>query len=127
MLMELICMARIGYFEGSDSSLLAKLAAERIETVPISNAVDGHGRYVNHLKKGEVDVVIGYLHKVIPADRLHEKPSDILHACMIHKIPVLLIAPAEVHEKARKLLGDVGPNIIVVAPSEVEAQLKKYL
>ena len=127
MLMQLSCMTRIGYFEGSDPSLLAKLAAESIETVPISNAVDGHGRYINHLKKGEVDVVIGYLHKVIPSDRMHEKPSDILHACMIHQIPVLLIAPAEVREKARRILGDVGPNVIVVAPDEVEAQLKKYL
>jgi hypothetical protein len=120
-------VARVGYFEGSDSLLLAKLSAEGIETVPISNAVDGHGRYVNHLRKGEVDVVVGYLHKVIPANRIHEKPSDILHACMIHKIPVILVAPGEVHDKARRLLGDVGPNVSVVGPDEVENQIKKHL
>lgn len=120
-------MGKVGYFEGTDSLVLAKLSAEGIETVPISNAVDGHGRYVNHLTKGEVDVVVGYLHKVIPADRIHEKPSDILHACTIQNIPVLLVAPAEVREKARRLLGDVGPNVIVVAPSEVESQIMKHL
>lgn len=120
-------MGKVGYFEGTDSLVLAKLSAEGIKTVPVSNAVDNHGRYVNHLKRGEVDVVVGYLHKVIASDGINLKPSDILHACMVQNIPVLLVAPGEVREKARTLLGDVGPNINVVAPSEIESHVMKYI
>jgi len=120
-------MGKVGYFEGTDSLILAKLSAEGIETVPLSNAVDGHGRYVNHLRKGEVDVVVGYLHKVIPADKINEKPSDRLHACAMHNIPVLVIAPTEVREKAVRMLGDVGPNVQIVSQDEVEARIRKYL
>jgi hypothetical protein len=120
-------LGKVGYFEGTDSLVLAKLSAEGIKTVPISNAVDKHGRYVNHLTKGEVDVVVGYLHKVIASDGINEKPSDMLHACMVQNIPVLLVAPAEVREKAWRLLDDVGPNITVVAPSEIESQIMKHL
>ena len=126
MLVELCHVTRIGYFEGSPSLLLAKLSAEGMETVPISNAGDGHGRYVNHLQKGEVDVVIGYLHKVMATDGMHVKPSDILHACMIHNIPVILMVPAGVIEKARRQLGEVGPNVTVVAPEEVETEIRKH-
>ena len=120
-------MAKVGHFEGTDSLVLAKLSAEGIETIPVSTAVNAPGRYVNHLKKGEVDVVVGYLHKVIPRDKVNERPSDILNACTVHNIPVLLVAPTEVREKAQKLLGDIGPNVTVVAPGEVESQIMKHL
>ena len=120
-------MGRVGYFEGTDSLVLSKLSAEGIETVPVSNAVDSHGRYVNHLTKGEVDVVVGYLHKVIAADGINEKPSDILHACKVQNIPVLLVAPNEVREKAGRRLGDVGANVTIVAPGEIESQIMKHL
>jgi hypothetical protein len=125
-------MARIGYFEGTDPLLLTKLAAEGVETLPIANTWDGHGKYVNHLGKGEVNVVVGYLHKVLPAEEartalLSFMLDHLLSACKVYEIPVLLIVPATLHEKAKKILGDAGPNIHLVAPEELEAQLRKYL
>ena len=57
-------MARIGYFEGTDPLLLTRLAVEGIETLPLSNTWDHYGKYVNHLYRDEVDVIVGYLHKV---------------------------------------------------------------
>ena len=125
-------MARVGYFEGTDPLLLASLAAEGVETLPIANTWDAHGKPVNHLSKGEVDVVIGYLHKVIPAGQgrspMFELLLDnLLLACKTHNIPVLLIAPSKVHEKARKLLGKMGSNVRLVSPEELEPQIRKYL
>lgn len=120
-------MARVGYFEGTDPLLLAKFAAEGIETLPLANTWDGHGKYVNHLSKGEVNVVVGYLHKVIPAEQERMGPADLLFACKTWDIPVILIAPAASRDKAKKLLADIGRNVQVVAPEEVEAEIRKHL
>ncbi len=120
-------MARVGYFEGTDSLLLAKLAAESIETLPVANTWDGHGTYVNHLGKGEVNVVVGYLHKVVPVESERSNPSDLLFACKIHNIPVVLVAPASALERAKSLIGDAGPNIRIVTPEELEAEIRKHL
>lgn len=111
---------------------MSKLAAEGIETLPIANTLDGHGKNVNQLSKGEVNLVVGYLHKVIPAEPLRTASfqlvlDNMLSACKVHNIPVLLIAPATLHDKAKKILGDAGPNVYVVAPEEIEAQVRKYL
>jgi hypothetical protein len=125
-------MARVGYFEGTDPLLLTTLAAEGIETVPLGNTRDNHGKYVNHLTKGEVNVVVGWLHKIMPAEE--ERTSllpimleNLLGVCKVHGIPVLLTVPANLHDKVKKLLGDVGPNIHIVAPEKLEATIRKYL
>jgi hypothetical protein len=125
-------LARVGYFEGTDPLLLTKLSAEGVETLPIGNTWDGHGKYVNHLSKGEVNVVVGWLHKVMPAEQqrtslLPFMLDNLFGACKVHNIPVLLIVPANLHEKAKKVLGDVGPNVYTVAPEELEIQIRKYL
>lgn len=125
-------MARVGYFEGTDPLLLTKLAAEGVETLPVANTWDGHGKYVNHLSKGEVNVVVGYLHKVIPAESVRTSSlslmiDNMLSACKVNDIPVLLIVPAALQDKAKKILGDIGPNVHIVALEELEAQIRKYL
>ena len=62
-------MARVGYLEGTDPLLLSSLTAEGIETLPVANTWDGHGKPINQLGKGEVNLVVGYLHKVIPTEQ----------------------------------------------------------
>jgi hypothetical protein len=120
-------MARVGYFEGTDPLVLAKLASEGVETLPVANTWDGHGKYVNHLSKGEVNVVVGYLHKVIPVGQEQAKATDLLYACKNFDIPVVLVAPTSHHEKAKKILGDVGADVHVTAPENLEAEIRKYL
>jgi hypothetical protein len=125
-------MARVGYLEGTDPLLLSTLAAEGVETLPVSNTLDGHGKPINHLSKGEVNVVVGYLHKVIPNEQARTSMFELvldsmLGACKAYGIPVLLIAPAKLHDKAKKLLGESRSNVHVVAPDELEAQIRKYL
>jgi hypothetical protein len=111
---------------------LARLAAEGVETLPVANTWDGHGKPVNQLSKGEVNVVVGYLHKIIPTEEARTSMFDLmldnmLAACKAYGIPVLLIAPANLRDKAKKLLGETRPNAHVVAPEELEAQIRKYL
>jgi hypothetical protein len=125
-------MSRVGYFEGTDPLLLTTLAAEGVETLPIANTWDGHGKPVNQLSKGEVNVVVGYLHKVIPTEQARTSMfelmlANMLAACKTYGIPVLLIAPASLRDKAKRILGDVGPNVHVVSPEELESQIRKYL
>jgi len=120
-------MARVGYFEGTDPLLLAKLAAEGVETLPLANTWDGHGKYVNHLSKGEVNVVVGYLHKVIPVEQDRMTPADLLFACRNFDIPVVIVVPAALRDKAKKILVNAGPNVYISAPEELETQIRKYL
>ena len=105
---------------------MSTLAVEGVETLPISNTWDAHGKPVNHLSKGEVNVVVGYLHKVIPTEQALIL-GNILSACKAYDIPVLLIVRTKLREKAKKVLGDIGPNVHLVSPEEVEAQIRKYL
>jgi len=125
-------LARVGYFEGTDPLVLTTLAAEGIETVPLGNTWDGHGKYVNRLTKGEVNVVVGWLHKIMPAEEqrtslLPIMLEKLLGACKANDIPVLLTVPANLHDKVKNLLGDVGPNIHIVAPEKLEATIRNYL
>jgi hypothetical protein len=125
-------MGRVGYFEGTDPLLLSTLAAEGNETLPVANTWDGHGKYVNHLSKGEVNVVVGHLHKIIPAEALRTSSlplmvDGMLSACTVHGIPVLLVVPAALHEKAKKILSGTEAKIQIVSPQELEVQIRKYL
>jgi hypothetical protein len=123
---------RIGYFEGTDPLLLTKLAAEGVETLPVANTWDGHGKCINHLGKDEVNAVVGYLHKVIPAEPLRTSSlsimlDNLLSACEVYAIPVLLIVPCESYDQAKKLLGNLKAKIELVAPEELEVEVRKYL
>ena len=125
-------MARVGYFEGTDPLLLSKLAAEGIETLPVANTWDGHGKLVNHLSKGEVNVVVGYLHKVVPAEPLRTASlpimvDNMLSSCKVQDIPVLLIVPTALREKAEKILSGTEVKIHIVSPEQLEAEIRKYL
>ena len=125
-------LARVGYFEGTDPLLLSTLAAEGVETLPLANTWDGHGKYVNHLTKGEVNVVVGYFHKIIPVEQERTAMfqlilDSLLSACKIYEVPVLLIVPANMHQKAKAIIGETGKFLHLVSPEEVEAQIRKHL
>ena len=124
-------LVRVGYLEGTDPLLLTKLAVEGIETLPVANTWDGHGKPINHLSEGEVNVVVGYLHKLIPTEEartsmFHLMLGNMLAACKAYRIPILLIVPVTLHDKAKKLLGDTS-DVHFVTPDELEAQIRKYL
>ena len=113
-------MAIVGYLEGTDPLLLTKLAIEGVDTAPLSNGFDNHGKYINHVTREDgISAVIGYLHKIMPTRDVAVTPRDLLSACLTHEIPVLLIVEKSDHEKARQLLGEVGDRVRLVDPSDL--------
>ena len=56
---------------------------------------------------------------MLPTSGVTLTPRDLLFACVTHNIPVLLIAEARDHEKARELLGDVADHVQLVDPEEL--------
>ena len=113
-------MANVGYLEGTDPLTLTRLAVRGIGTVPISNGFDGHGKYINHLVPSDhIAVVVGYLHKLLPAPERVMAAKDLLFSCMTHTIPVLLIAPRADHAAAEKVLGDAGKYVGLVDPADI--------
>ncbi len=117
-------MATIGYFEGTDPLVLTKLVLRGVETLPLSNGYDNHGKYVMHLtRQDNLAAVVGYLHKVTPAAGHPIGARDFITACRTQGIPLVLIVPRADHENARKLLGAVADWPTLVDPEDVFDQL----
>ena len=112
-------MATVGYFEGTDPVILTRLAAKGVGTLPLNNGSDMHGKYVAHLTREDgVSVVVGYLHKVLPAKDAAVAPR-ILSACITHEIPVLLVAEKSFHDAARDRLGEMQDRVKLVDPADL--------
>ncbi len=121
-------MVRVGYLEGTDPMFLIDLTVRGVDTVPLSNGVDGHGKFVGHMTKAdEIDVVVGYLHKVIPLSDSGLTPSDILQCCRVHNIPALVVAQKELHTKAIVALGDARNFVTLVDPAELAIAFNRIM
>ena len=113
-------MPTVGYFEGSDSLVLTRLVARGMDTAPLSNGFDNHGKYVAHLTKDDkISVVVGYLHKVLPTSKQEITPEGVLYACQTHAIPVLIIVPSSDQGAAREVLGKIAEYVTLVDPSDL--------
>lgn len=121
-------MIRVGYLEGTDPLFLNELVARNIDTIPLSNGMDGHGKFLGHLTKAdEIDVVVGFLHKVIPLADSGLTPADILHSCKMHRVPVLVVAQRELHTKAEGALGKAAEFATLVDPAELRVRLDRLI
>lgn len=121
-------MKVVGYLEGTDAVFLTRLVARGVDTLPLGNGADNHGKYIGFIDKSDaIDLVIGYFHKVVPLAVQKSSPLELLRACQLHKIPVLLITPTELHDNARKMLADVTAELKLVDPSDVMAEARKIL
>lgn len=137
-------MTTVGYFEGTDSILLSKIVAEGFCTVPLANEWDGHGKIASHIEPGDVQLIIGYLHKLLPpkgksmsADEVPMpvsidayrgfKPIDLLYPAKVHNIPVLVVVPEEYHKKAKEALGEAAEFVTVVTHENLEEEVRKIL
>ncbi len=103
----------VGYFEGTDSTLLTNLVLSGYDTVPISNGIDKHGMSVTRIdNQNRHALLIGYLHKITAQDDDDVQTQDIFHICRTYGIPLILEVPAALQEAGARLI----PN----APREVE-------
>ena len=110
----------VGYLEGTDSVWLTMLNAHGHTTLPLSNGFDGHGMNIGMLnKQNKVDLVVSYLHKLLPAEGIDVTMAGMLHATTVYGIPVLVVCPTEFERAARELTGDVPANVQFVDPAAV--------
>lgn len=111
-LSEEVDMATVGYLEGTDPMILTHLASKGVETLPVSNGADNHGKCVGILTpQDNVSVIVGYLHKLTPVAGIALRPKNLLQACQLYKIKVLIIAPKEDWKDAKKVMKEVK-NIV---------------
>lgn len=121
-------MVTIGYMEGTDSALLTKLAASGVETLPLGNGWDGHGKYIAHLNVGDgVNAVVGYFHKFVPISASNLTPGDLLKSCRIAGIKIFVIGEKADHPKIREALGDIASEVTLADPSEIGEALLKLI
>lgn len=113
----------IGYFEGTDSTLLTSLVCEGYDTIPVSNGYDNHGRHVQLInQENKPDILIGYVHKVFaPDDGDPNYPTyqQIFHTCKTYGVPVLLEVPTALQDKARGLFEGVPDVVRFVDPADM--------
>ncbi len=122
----------VGYFEGTDSTLLTDLVCDGYDTVPISNGFDNHGMHVRIINnENRIDALIGYVHKVYAAEDGVASGGvtyqDIFHVVSTFGIPLLLEVEDALQEKARALFTDVPDVVQFVDPSEMFPTLRGIL
>jgi hypothetical protein len=115
---------RVGYFDGTDSRLLTALVCDGYDTIPVSNGRDNHGHHVRLINdKNRVDLLIGYLHKIVAPDGEAREKSDItfgdlFHICRILEIPLLLEIPEALQPRAIRLLENPPDIVRLVDPAD---------
>jgi len=122
----------VGYFEGTDSTLLTDLVCDGYDTVPISNGFDNHGMHVRIINnENRVDALIGYVHKVYAAEDGVASGGvtyqDIFHVVRTFEIPLLLEVENALQEKARALFTNVPDVVQFVDPKEMFPTIKDVL
>jgi len=121
-------MKTVGYLEGTDSLFLTRLTVNGIDTLPLGNGADNHGKYIGLLTKSDnISLVIGYLHKVIPIDERGIAPKDMLYTCKLHKIQVMLIVPAEIQKDAKRILKEAAEDVMLVDPKNLWDETMKVM
>ena len=116
----------IGYMEGTDALWLTSLQILEYDTLPLSNGWDGHGMNILQLSPQQhVDVVVGYLHKIMPPKWTETTAQELLHATKVYDIPVLIVCPKADHATARQRIGHLPSNVTLVDPSAVLETIKK--
>ena len=117
----------VGYLEGTDGQLLTNLVVEGIDTIPVSNGWDNHGKTLGHITPSDnISLIVGYLHKVFSRG-MGVTAKDVLYNCILHKLPIMLIVPKSNWDAARECLGEIADGITLVDPEDVLGEILKKL
>jgi hypothetical protein len=121
-------MATVGYMEGVDPLVLTRLAVRGVGTWPVSNGVDNHGKFITRIsERDEIDVIVGYLHKIMRTPRQGFFPRDLLQPCLDLGIPVLIVVPEADQMAARQALGQIGEEVSLVDPARMYSEIAAAL
>ena len=118
----------IGYLEGTDPIRLTRLASRGVETFPLSNGVDQHGKKMTLITSADnFSLVIGYLHKILPVSGIALAPEYLLSACQVYRVPVFLLVPKEDTAAAKRTLKNAGGYVTFVDPRAAFRKVVKHL
>jgi hypothetical protein len=113
-------MIRVGYLEGTDPLFLNELAVRGVDTMPLSNGVDHHGKLIDHLSAADhVTVVVGHLYKIMPLANTNKTPVDLLRACHVNGIPVLIVVQESMQHQAIQILDEAREFVTLVDPAKL--------
>jgi hypothetical protein len=118
----------VGYFEGTDPSVLTSLICDGCNTIPISNGLDNHGQYVrllNEVKK--MDLLLGYMHKIVAPASYETQAEDVFHICQTYQIDFLVIVPRSLHDCARGRFTKFPEVVQFVDPGDLLDTARKVL
>jgi hypothetical protein len=118
----------VGYFEGTDPAVLTSLICDGCDTIPISNGFDNYGQHVRLFnEENKVDLLIGYLHKMVAPEGAETQAADIVHICDVYQIPFIIVVPEELHYCARRKL-EYWPEVVrLVDPARLLEVARKLL
>ncbi len=112
----------IGYFDGTDSTLLTSLVCAGYDTLPVSNGFDNYGRNIRLINdQDRYDLLITYLHKIFaPETRQPNQVSyqDVFHICRTYQIPLLLEVCTDLQSKACEMLENPPDIVRFVDPAD---------
>ena len=118
----------VGYFEGTDPAVMTSLICDDCDTIPISNGFDNYGQHVRLFNvENKVDLMVGYLHKIIAPIGADTQAEDVMHVCEIYQIPFLVIVPQELHDCARRHLEHWPEMVQFVDPGALLEEARKIL
>ena len=121
-------MKKVGYLEGTNSTYLTRLALRGVDTLPLGNGADNHGKYIGFVDRSDaIDLVLTYFHKIVPLTEQKASPQSLLQACQLNNIPVLIITPRELHEQAEAAMKDVTASYTLVDPDDVMETARRIL
>ena len=118
-------MKTVGYLEGTDPLFLSRLTLAGIYTLPLSNGIDNHGKYIGLISsKDNVGAIVGHLHKFLILPYSTSDPCDPFYACNLHNIPLLVVVPDGQTEQGQKMLQEkIYPNGLTSAECVDESTL----
>lgn len=109
----------VGYFEGTDPTLLTYLVLHGYDTVPVSNGLDRHGTSVTQIdSQNRHDLLIGYVHKICAQEDDPIQAQDVFHICRTYSIPLLLEVPATLQESIRERIADAPDVVELLDPAD---------
>lgn len=120
-------MKVVGYMEGTDPVALTRLVVEGIETLPLSNGWDNHGKHLTLLNPADnISIVVGNLHKFL---RLEDETifNAMLATVKAYDITVLFVVPKDLHGKAAKVVKSDDLKYKFVDPSELVDAIMQHL
>lgn len=118
----------IGYMEGTDPLWLTSLSAMSYTTMPLSNGWDGFGMNIQLITdQRKPDLVLCYLHKLIPTPGADVTLGDLLERTHMFDIPVIIVCPKDLHEQARNKAGNIPANAELTDPAEVMERVKTLI